>query len=124
MYIIYVITMYSETYSTELQFASVGDEALINDFAYQFPISGNFLNSLLSIGNYNSKTVFDMNIRSAPTNLQVFVDTILINSNVKFDAFDFTETRLDHNLASLYQLLYAEIDMVEVSPCIFLMNIA
>ena len=30
--------MSSNTYSSELPFVSVNDEAIINDFAYQFPI--------------------------------------------------------------------------------------
>ena len=48
------------------------------------------LDSLYSNGNDNLITLLNMNIRSVPTNLQGFVDTILINSNVKFDVLDFT----------------------------------
>lgn len=45
-----------------------------------------------------------MNTRSIATNLQFFVDSAFGNTHVKLDILEFTETRLDPDLASLYQL--------------------
>ena len=65
-----------------------------------------FLDSLSSINNNSTKTttLLSMNIRSIPTNIQSFIDLILANSCVRFDVIGFTETRLDYDLISVYQL--------------------
>lgn len=54
--------------------------------------------------NINRLTIFFMNIRSIPTNFQTFVDHILGSTSLKLNVIGFTETRLDSDLAAVYQL--------------------
>lgn len=52
----------------------------------------------------NVVSLLTHNIRSIPLNLQHFVDTLLTNFNTNYNILGFTETRLEHHLAPLYQL--------------------
>ena len=47
-------------------------------------------------------TILTLNIRSIPTNLQTFTDSVLCNVHRKNSILSFTETRLSPHLASLY----------------------
>ena len=60
----------------------------------------------LNLKNTGTSTfsILNMNIRSIPTNLQIFVDSFLIHAGIKIDVLAFTETRLDHDINKLYQL--------------------
>ena len=52
----------------------------------------------------NVTTLLSMNIRSVPKNFQPFTDLILTNPGIKCNIIGFMETRLDHDLISLYEL--------------------
>ena len=52
----------------------------------------------------NIITIFNMNIRSVPTNLQVFNDSVVASHGVKLDIIGLTETRLDSDIMNLYNL--------------------
>lgn len=60
--------------------------------------------SSLSTDDATTTTLFTMNIRSIPTNFQAFIDLVLTNTFMNLNILGFTETRLDNDLISLYQL--------------------
>ena len=45
-----------------------------------------------------------MNIRSIPNNLQILNDLLLCDMDKKFDVLGLSETRLDKNIESLYNI--------------------
>ena len=63
-----------------------------------------FIDSLSSTNVNATFSILSLNIRSIPTNLQQFADTVLACSNIHFDVLGFSETRLDSELALIYQL--------------------
>lgn len=65
-----------------------------------------FIDSINLEENSYTLTIFNLNMRSIPTNLQLFTDTVLSipNTVTKLDLLCFTETRLDQQLVPLYQI--------------------
>lgn len=49
-------------------------------------------------------SLFHMNIRSIPKNMNAFKEFVLSDSSVKFDVIGLTEVRLDSSLSSMYHL--------------------
>lgn len=49
-------------------------------------------------------TILSLNITSIPTNLQSFEDQTWSLSNINYDIIAFSDTRLDSNLAPLYNI--------------------
>lgn len=95
------IDLLEDKYNSDLH---VNNSSVFSKY-YNIPKSDYvFLDSLYCDGNDNIITLLNMNIRSVPTNLQLFVDSILVSSCVKFDILGFTETRLDLDLVNLYKL--------------------
>lgn len=45
-----------------------------------------------------------MNTRSIPSHLQIFIDQYLHDGRINFDVIGFSETRLDKDIASLYNM--------------------
>lgn len=63
----------------------------------------------IELFHYSSKsndvtTLLTLNIRSIPTNVQSFVDTVLGSVATKYNILGLTELRLEAHLSSLYQL--------------------
>ena len=60
----------------------------------------------LNVLDNNSFNIFHFNIRSIPANLQLFTDIFLSQSNIysKLDVLGFTETRVEQQLVSMYQI--------------------
>lgn len=62
-----------------------------------------FLNEFPSFGKDSNFCLLTLNIRSVSTNFQYFKDTMLSNSII-YDVLGLTETRLDSDISSLYNL--------------------
>lgn len=60
--------------------------------------------SNIELASSNILTILNLNIRSIPKNLQLFVDSVLHNSSIKLNIIGFTEIRLNPSLYSLYKL--------------------
>ena len=63
-----------------------------------------FLDSFFTPDSNTNFTILSLNIRSVPTNLQYFADSVLTHPCIKCDVIGFSETRLDCDLSSLYQI--------------------
>ena len=62
-----------------------------------------FLDSFATLNNANFN-ILSLNIRSIPTNLNYFADSVLTHPCIKCDVIGFSETRLDSDLSPIYQL--------------------